>query len=218
MAGRWGVIPGGYFSRAYGQLSFAAGYRAYATNAGSFVWNGSPQITASTNDNSFTVRCLGGARFITSTNTNGFPGITHGVVLAAGGNSWASLSDRNAKTNFQPIQPRMVLAKLADLPVSMWEYKGSPGRTYIGPTAQDFHHAFGLGQDDKSISTLDSDGVMYAAIQGLVEELKERDQAAAWRELQHASALAERDGEMEGLRGEMQALKARVDSLAPPGR
>jgi hypothetical protein len=30
--------------------------------------------------------------------------------------------------------------------------------------AQDFHPAFGLGSDDKSISTLDSDGVMCAAL------------------------------------------------------
>jgi len=216
VAGRWGVIPGGYLSRAYGQLSFAAGYRAYATNAGSFVWNGSTQITASTNDFSFTVRCLGGARFITSTYTNGFPGVTNGVILAAGGSSWASLSDRNSKTNFHPIQPRVVLAKLADMPVSMWEYKGSPGRAYIGPTAQDFHQAFGLGQDDKSISTLDTDGVMYAAIQGLVEELKERDQMMALQRLENASALVQRDGEIESLKKDIRELKDRIDSMLPP--
>jgi len=216
VAGRWGVIPGGYFSRAFGEMSFAAGYRAYATNAGSFVWNGSPQITASTNDFSFTVRCLGGARFITSTYTNGFPGVTNGVILAAGGSSWASLSDRNSKTNFHPIQPRVVLAKLADMPVSMWEYKGSPGRAYIGPTAQDFHQAFGLGQDDKSISTLDTDGVMYAAIQGLVEELKERDQMMALQRLENASALVQRDGEIESLKKDIRELKDRIDSMLPP--
>ena len=216
VAGRWGVIPGGYLSRAYGQLSFAAGYRAYATNDGSFVWNGSTQITASTNDFSFTVRCLGGARFITSTYTNGFPGVTNGVILAAGGSSWASLSDRNSKTNFHPIQPREVLAKLADMPVSMWEYKGSPGRTYIGPTAQDFHQAFGLGQDDKSISTLDTDGVMYAAIQGLVEELKERDQMMALQRLENASALVQRDGEIESLKKDIREMKDRIDSMLPP--
>jgi hypothetical protein len=216
VAGRWGVIPGGLLSRAFGEMSFAAGYRAYATNAGSFVWNGSPQITASTNDFSFTVRCLGGARFITSTYTNGFPGVTNGVILAAGGSSWASLSDRNSKTNFHPIQPRVVLAKLADMPVSMWEYKGSPGRAYIGPTAQDFHQAFGLGQDDKSISTLDTDGVMYAAIQGLVEELKERDQMMALQRLENASALVQRDGEIESLKKDIRELKDRIDSMLPP--
>jgi hypothetical protein len=41
--------------------------------------------------------------------------------------------------------------------------------------AQDFHAVFGLGRDNKGISTLDTDGVTLAAIQGLLEELKERD-------------------------------------------
>ena len=158
------------------------------------------------------------ANGIKSTYTNGFPGVTNGVILAAGGSSWASLSDRNSKTNFHPIQPRVVLAKLADMPVSMWEYKGSPGRTYIGPTAQDFHQAFGLGQDDKSISTLDTDGVMYAAIQGLVEELKERDQMMALQRLENASALVQRDGEIESLKKDIRELKDRIDSMLPPVR
>ena len=41
--------------------------------------------------------------------------------------------------------------------------------------AQDFHAAFGLGQDDVSIGTVDADGVALAAIQGLHREVRERD-------------------------------------------
>ena len=45
--------------------------------------------------------------------------------------------------------------------------------------AQDFRAAFGLGEDDKHIATVDADGVALAAIQGLnqrlTEELKRRD-------------------------------------------
>jgi hypothetical protein len=49
-----------------------------------------------------------------------------------------------------------------------------------------------------------------------VQELEERDRAAAWRELQHASALAERDGEIEGLKKDIRELKDRIDSMLPP--
>jgi len=35
--------------------------------------------------------------------------------------------------------------------------------------AQDFYAAFGLGGDDKQISTVDTDGVALAAIQGLYQ-------------------------------------------------
>ena len=37
----------------------------------------------------------------------------------------------------------------------------------MGPTAQDFYAAFGLGEDERHISTVDADGVALAAIQGL---------------------------------------------------
>ena len=45
---------------------------------------------------------------------------------------------------------------------------------HLGPTAQDFYGAFGLGDDDKSIATIDLDGVSLAAIQGLYELSQEQ--------------------------------------------
>lgn len=41
--------------------------------------------------------------------------------------------------------------------------------------AQDFHAAFGVGADDKRISTVDTDGVALAALQGLYEIAQEKD-------------------------------------------
>lgn len=41
--------------------------------------------------------------------------------------------------------------------------------------AQDFFAAFKVGEGDKTIATIDPDGVAFAAIQGLHEELKDRD-------------------------------------------
>ena len=56
-----------------------------------------------------------------------------------------------------------------------------------GPMAQDFKAAFYPGRDDKSISTLEFDGVELAAIQGLNQKVDERD-ALLRQELQRKDA------------------------------
>ncbi len=47
----------------------------------------------------------------------------------------------------------------------------------MGPVAQDFSAAFGLGETDTMISTVDADGVALAAIQGLNAKLEHQLQA-----------------------------------------
>lgn len=49
-----------------------------------------------------------------------------------------------------------------------------PNRKCFGPMAQDFHAAFGLGNDDKTINTLDAGGVLFLSVKALVEELRAR--------------------------------------------
>jgi len=44
---------------------------------------------------------------------------------------------------------------------------------------QDFHAAFGLGQDDRYIGALDADGVALAAIQALYKLSLEKDRKIA---------------------------------------
>jgi hypothetical protein len=131
----------------------------------------------------------------------------NGAALAPNGTAWVTLSDSNAKTAVVAVDPRAVLDKLDRLPVTEWEYKHDPHRRYYGPMAQDFHKMFGLGDDDKGISTLDSDGVMYAAIQGLVEELRDRD--AKIGELEAKSA------EIDALKAKLGAMEERINSLPP---
>jgi hypothetical protein len=172
------AVGGGYSNTASGNFATVpGGTRSKATNTGSFVWSGEAGVeTVSTNNYSFTVRARGGARFITTTNTDfSDTNIVNGVQLLPNETAWTVLSDRATKTNFAAIDKREVLAKLASLPVSSWSYKHDPARRYIGPTAQDFLGAFHLGHNDKGINTLDADGVAFAAIQGLVEELQTRD-------------------------------------------
>ena len=167
-------------------------------------------------------------RFITTAATNNLAptnGFSNGVILVSGGTAWQSLSDSNAKTKVTAIKPRDILSKVAKMPVTAWEYKGSPNRRYIGPMAQDFYAAFGLGSDDKTISTLDSDGVMYAAIQGLVEELKDRDRAIeelkAWsrehgaKSREEIQKLKAKSAEVDGLKAKLQSLEDRLNSLPP---
>lgn len=92
--------------------------------------------------------------------------VAHGVVLT---------SDRDAKEHFKPLDAKSVLAKVAALPITEWNYKdeGIDAR-HLGPMAQDFHAAFSLnGTDDKHISVVDEGGVALAAIQGLHQELTE---------------------------------------------
>jgi hypothetical protein len=81
-------------------------------------------------------------------------------------------SDRNLKENFAPVSPRDVLDKIAAMPISRWNFKGDAATPHVGPMAQDFHAAFGLGTDDKHIATVDADGVALAAIQGLNQKLE----------------------------------------------
>ncbi len=85
-------------------------------------------------------------------------------------------SDVNAKRDLESIRPEEVLAKVLALPISTWAYKaGDPSIRHMGPMAQDFYAAFGLGKDDKGISTMDTSGAAFGAIQGLHKLLSEKD-------------------------------------------
>jgi hypothetical protein len=105
---------------------------------------------------------------------------------------WTSVSDRNAKEDFAPIASGEVLAKVAALPITQWKYKVEPdGIKHIGPVAQDFHAAFGLGDSDKAIGAVDESGVALAAIQGLNQKLEEQsaENAKLRLELKELKAL-----------------------------
>ena len=76
-------------------------------------------------------------------------------------------SDRYVKQDFAAVDAQAVLAQVASLPLQSWAYTNAPTVRHLGPVAQDFHAAFGLGSDDRHIATVDADGVALAAIQGL---------------------------------------------------
>lgn len=166
---QYATIPGGR-GNAAASYGFAAGRNAKATNEGAFVWSDATATVGlgSTNNNSVTFRASGGYRFLT--------GASGGAQLPAGGTSWSVLSDRDAKKNIQAVDYESILEKLARVPVQRWHYQWETETEppHLGPMAQDFKAAFYPGRDDKSISTLEFDGVALAAIQGLNQKLEEQ--------------------------------------------
>ena len=85
------------------------------------------------------------------------------------------MSDRNIKENFAPVSPREVLEQSGGAAHQPLEFQGRHRATpHVGPMAQDFHAAFGLGTDERHIATVDADGVALAAIQGLNQKLEEK--------------------------------------------
>jgi hypothetical protein len=77
-----------------------------------------------------------------------------------------------------PVRRDELLAKLAAVPVSTWTYKTDDIR-HMGPMAQDFSAAFGLGIDDKTVSPMDLAGVSMAAVQALNDVVQEKDKEIA---------------------------------------
>jgi len=82
-------------------------------------------------------------------------------------------SSRALKTARAEIDTASILAGVAALPVDEWRYKPATGleqQTHIGPYAEDFRAAFGVG-DGVTISTIDAIGVCLAAIKALSEKV-----------------------------------------------
>jgi len=130
-------------------------------------------------------------------------------------------SDRDVKENFEPIDPREMLDKVVELPLSRWNFKNDPDVEHIGPMAQDFRAAFATGIDDKHIATVDADGVALAAIQGLNHKLASEleRKAAELAELRQAvqaesSALKAENAAMEQ---RLATLEAMMRELQPTG-
>jgi hypothetical protein len=179
-SGNFSTVGGGYNNTASGVRSFAAGARAKTQTAdaspvvhdGAFVWADTSEFDFnSTAANEFSARATGGVRFVTAIDAGGIP--TAGVTVASGGGAWATLSDRAAKKDIIAVDSRAILDRVVAMPLYTWRYIAEVSdATHMGPVAQDFRAAFGLGDSDKTITTVDADGVALAAIQGLNQKLE----------------------------------------------
>jgi len=122
-----------------------------------------------------------------------------GVCAYSGASGWNCTSDRNLKEHFTEIDPIAVLAKLASMPE--WKYQmkhGKPAEWYMGPTAQDFRAAFGLGSDDVTINTGNAQGVAFTAIKGLNQKLE--------------AEIKTKDAEIAALKRQLADQKSTIDN------
>ncbi|CAL9289379.1 tail fiber domain-containing protein [Streptomyces sp. SudanB182_2057] len=83
----------------------------------------------------------------------------------------------------EPVNGYRVLEQVVNLPISTWRYHWDPPHVrHLGPMAQDWWQAFGVGENDRTICCTDANGVALVAIQALHRELTElREEVAALR-------------------------------------
>ena len=158
---------------------------------GTFIWSdGAAQASAdtfrNTANNEFAARATGGFRF--RTNLGG----TTGCNLPAGSGVFNCTSTRASKTNFEAVSGTDVLAKVRALPITTWNYISEGGKVrHLGPMAEDFYAAFGLGEGSKTIGIQDLASVSLAGVK----------------------ALEERTAELQGKTEEIERLRAEVAAL-----
>ncbi len=205
---------------ASGAASVALGYHSH-TNArqGSFVFGDRSTIDtirAGVN-HSANWRVSGGFRIFTSSNlstgvtlqsgasvsnwgqANAVISTSTGALLSTDG-VWTNASDVHRKHLFEDVHGEEILDKLRTIPIRRWGYLSEADKVrHLGPTAQDFYAAFGLGSDERSIGTVDADGVALAAVQAL--DVRTREQATAVQKLEQENAA---------LRGRLQVLEHHV--------
>jgi len=147
-----------------------------------------------------------GTQFLIDANGGGneFALTTAGNLTISG--TLTQNSDRDAKTAIEPVDPDTVLARVARVPINAWTYKADrPGVRHLGPMAQDFAAAFGLGADDRHLAPADVAGVALAAIQALDQRLQQRD-----------AELAKLRARNDELAARLQALEAALPAKEPP--
>jgi hypothetical protein len=92
------------------------------------------------------------------------------------GDNWTKLgvgamgmmSSRELKENIIELDPKQVKEALKTLPIYLWNYKEG-GPRHIGPMAEEFHEAFGVG-DGKTLNLVDVMGVLLAAQKSAILE------------------------------------------------
>ncbi len=83
-------------------------------------------------------------------------------------------SSRALKSADGTVDAEALLAAVQNLPVETWRYKAETGletKPHIGPYAEDFQAAFGVG-DGVTINPVDAMGICLAAIQALTRKVE----------------------------------------------
>jgi hypothetical protein len=217
-AGGQGSVALGYRTTANNDYSVAIGYRASNNSHTGTMAMGDESTTDSVRnqaDNEFRIRYNGGIRLRVSTAANGnTPGAggNVGCDLTVAVPSWTCASSRTLKENYRLVDGEEVLGRIRTLPITTWNMIGGDRSVrHLGPVAEDFYAAFGLGLGETTIGLGDIDGVNLAAAKAL-----EARTARLQQELAAArTEVTELRGEVAELRTQMQALADRIPAARP---
>lgn len=121
--------------------------------------------------------------------------------ITAGGNieaiEFTALSSRTSKEGVEPVEPMAILSLVRALGIHTWSYIHDPQSTpHLGPMAEDFFAAFGLGSTERRLSLADVTGVLLAAVQGLGEWLDAQGEAISMLEADNMR-LADQNASLE---------------------
>jgi hypothetical protein len=195
-----GAVAIGWNNTADANYSMALGYRA-STNGfqGAMVLSdaSSTDSTEAAANNQFMSRFAGGYRLWTNAAE------TNSCAIAASGTSWVCSSSRALKENFVPVDGEELLRRIRGVELNRWTLTDDPARTpHLGPFAEDFHAAFGLGDDPRAIGHQDIDGVNFGGVKALDA-----------RTLQMQSRMDAQARQIEKLQADKAALEARIQRL-----
>jgi hypothetical protein len=185
--GDYSVIPGGAGNTVTGAapVSMAFGDGVYVDNAFRVIFfDGITSGRFGLNRDLFD----GGINHPIHVGTDGSNG--NGAHLTAGG-VWTNGSSRIFKDRFESLNRGVLLDKVSALPIQAWCYRGSDER-HVGPMAEDFAAAFDVGttnpegkRESRYLAAGDVAGVSLAAVQALIEEIKELKDRVAELEAQN---------------------------------
>lgn len=188
----------GNFSEAIADRSFAFGSFVSTNfkNGAFIIGDGSTTTTTLSHlNNTMTMRFNNGYRLYTRSD------LTTYAYMANGATAWSFMSDKNTKENFEDVNGEDILNKISTLPITKWNYISNDDNVkFIGPMAQDFHAAFGLGGSDScGINSMAIDGLNLAAIKALTART-EKIEALEQK-------VSNQEAEINALREELEELK-----------
>jgi hypothetical protein len=136
-----------------------------------------------------------------------------GTCVFNGGAGWNCPATANLmKKHAERVEPPGVLRQLAAMPLWYYGMKGArdPSVRYLGPSAEDFKAAFDLGENGTTINTGNAQGVAFAAIQGLYQELQAKAKEIAVLKAENAALRTEMSARLTALESRLAAQVALV--------
>src|SRR3954470_13746485 len=219
-AGGQGSVALGYRTTANNDYSVAIGYRASNNTHTGTMAMGDESTTDSVRnqaDNEFRIRYNGGIRLRVSTAANGnTPGAggNVGCDLTVAVPSWTCASSRTLKDHYLTVDGEDVLARVRALPITTWSMIGGDQSVrHMGPVAEDFYHAFGLGLGETTIGLGDIDGVNLAAAKALEVRTADLRRELAARTAELRQEREARVAEGAALRAELAELRAQLQAI-----